>query len=131
MKIKILLIPFLLATVSVLAQEPEVSSSELSTQQQLIKANREAFKATLTDDQKELLHDNLLTKDQKREAFKASLSEQQKKMLHENKQAIQQHHNLRQNLSNEQKLDIRKDIKKKRERIKRVVRRTRLNSINN
>lgn len=131
MKIKALLITTLFATVSVFAQEPDVSTKELSAQQQIINANKEAFKATLTTEQKELLKNNLLSKEQKREAFRASLSEQQKNMLNENKKAIQQHRNLRQNLSNEQKLEHRKDIKKKRERIKRVLRRTRLNSINN
>lgn len=133
MKLITLSILLLLTAISMLAQEPEVFKSEYTEQQlQLqIQATKEAFKASLTEEQRQLLNDDLLSKEQKREAFRASLSANQKNMLQENKKAIHQNKNLRKNLSNEQKLELKNDIKKKRERIKRVVRRTRLNSINN
>lgn len=130
MKSSIYIVLFLFSVVSLFAQEPAGNIMELTEHEQQIKANKEAFKASLTDEQRQLLNDNLLTKEQKREAFRASLSANQKKMLLENKKALQQHKNLKQNFSNQQKTELRKDIKKKRERLKRVVRRTRLNSIN-
>lgn len=131
MKLITLSILLLLTAISMLAQEPEVFKSEYTEQQLQIQATKEAFKASLTEEQRQLLNDDLLSKEQKREAFRASLSANQKNMLQENKKAIHQNKNLRKNLSNEQKLELKNDIKKKRERIKRVVRRTRLNSINN
>ncbi|MDO9261725.1 MAG: hypothetical protein Q7U08_07270 [Flavobacteriaceae bacterium] len=138
----ILIISFLmLCSIGLYSQEPVVEISKEKTlnetqlniineQKEMMKANKENFKETLTDEQKSILQNSQLSREQKREALKSSLTLEQKNMLKANQQAIQHQRNeFKNSLSTDQKMEIRNQMKKKREHIKRVVRRTRVNNI--
>jgi len=91
----ILLIAFtlFLGTTKVLAQEKEPIENLtvekhklLQEQRDVMKANREAFKASLTAEQLAILKDRTLTKEQQQSALVATFTDAQKAILSENKE---------------------------------------------
>ncbi|MES2239535.1 MAG: hypothetical protein V4497_04675 [Bacteroidota bacterium] len=76
-------------------------------QRDLIKANREAFKASLTAEQLGILKDANLNKQEKQAALILTFTTEQKNLLNENKQNIKElKKDFKNTLSNEQRQQI-------------------------
>lgn len=86
------------------------SKNQAGEMNQVNQQNRERFRASLTEEQKNILENREMNQNEKKKAFKKSLNEQQRTMLREDEQLRKEQKNMFKNsASEEQKQQMRQN----------------------
>lgn len=136
-KLLLTLFVLTLGTLKGHAQDKELISTLTTEQKRLLqeqrdvmKSNREAFKASLTAEQLAILKDQSLNKEQQRAALVATFTETQKALLNDNKEKVRSlKEEFRTTITKEQRQQLRPQNENKiREKLSEVKERRRRNN---